>query len=71
MQLRIGQKIKRKSHISAFRASKQILPYLKIIFKSNIEMATGIAKWLDLDREMIEYLGGSEEKAEAIIKQMG
>ena len=71
MQLSIGQKIKRKSHISAFRASKQILPYLKIIFKSNVEMATGIVKWLDLDREMIEYLGDSEEKAEAIIKQMG
>jgi hypothetical protein len=34
-------------------------------------MAAGLAKWLDLDEEMVEYLGGSEEKAIAIIKLMG
>jgi hypothetical protein len=31
-------------------------------------MAAGLAKWLDLDPEMVEYLVGSKEKAEAIIK---
>lgn len=67
MQLSIGLKIKRKCHISAARASKEILPYLKIIFKNNVAMATGIAKWLDLDAEMVEYLVGSKEKAEAVI----
>jgi len=43
------------------------LPYLKIIFKNDAAMAAGIAKWLDLDAEMVEYLVGSKEKAEAIV----
>jgi hypothetical protein len=34
-------------------------------------MAAGLAKWLDLEPEMVEYLVGSEEKAESIIKLMG
>jgi len=71
MQLSIGYKIKRKCHISAIRASKEIIPYLRIIFKNNATMAAGIAKWLDLDPEMIEYLVGSEEKAKAIAKLLG
>jgi replication factor C large subunit len=67
MQLGIGFKIKRKCHISAARASKEVLPYLKIIFKNNVDMAAGLAKWLDLDSEMVEYLVGSKEKAGAIV----
>ncbi len=59
MRLSIGRKIKRKNHISALRASKEIVPYLKIIFKNNENMAAGLAKWLDLDQDMIEYLVGS------------
>ncbi|MGB9684684.1 MAG: replication factor C large subunit, partial [Candidatus Bathyarchaeales archaeon] len=39
MQLEIGRKIKRRCHISATRASKEVLPYLRIIFKNNVEMA--------------------------------
>ncbi|MGC8896352.1 MAG: replication factor C large subunit [Candidatus Bathyarchaeia archaeon] len=60
MQLKIGYKIKHKCHISANRASKEILPYLRIIFRNNADMAAGLSKWLDLDQEMIEYL--SEDK---------
>jgi replication factor C large subunit len=71
MRLSIGAKVKRKSHISALRASKEIVPYLKIIFKNNEKMAAGLAKWLDLDHDMVEHLVGSEEKAKAIIKLMG
>jgi replication factor C large subunit len=56
IQLNIGNKIKRKCHISANRASKEILPYLRIIYRNNPDMAAGITKWLDLDQEMIEYL---------------
>jgi len=67
-QLNIGYKIKRKCHISAVRATKEVLPYLRIIFKNNAEMAAGLAKWLDLDQEMIESLVGSKEKAEAITR---
>jgi replication factor C large subunit len=68
--LNIGSKIKRKSHISAVRASKEIIPYLKVIFKNNTKMAAGLAKWLELNPEMIKQLVGSEEKAEAIITLM-
>ncbi len=68
MKLNIGFKIKRKCHISAVRAAKEVIPYLRIIFKNDMEMAAGLAKWLDLDQEMVEYLVGSEEKAEAITK---
>lgn len=70
-QLSIGKKIKRRCHISAKRASKEFLPYMNIIFKNDAEMAAGISKWFDLDDEMIEYVAGSEEKAEEIIKLMG
>jgi len=68
MQLNIGRKIKRKCHISAVRASKEVLPYLRIIFKNNVEMAAGLARWLDLGTEMVEYLVGSEEDAKAIVE---
>jgi hypothetical protein len=68
MQLNIGRKIKRRCHISANRASKEVLPFLKIIFKNNADMAAGLAKWLDLDVEMVEHLAGSKEKAENIVK---
>jgi replication factor C large subunit len=65
LQLSIGKKIKHRCHISAFRASREVLPYLKIIFRNDSEMATGLARWLDLDSEMVEYLAGTREKAEA------
>jgi replication factor C large subunit len=68
MKSNIGAKIKRKNHISATRASREVIPYLKIIFQNNAQMAAGLTKWLDLNREMVEYLVGSEEEAEAIIK---
>ena len=70
LQLQIGYKIKRKCHISANRASKEILPYLKIIFKNNEEMAVGLAKWLELEPEMIEYLVENKKKAKAIIEKL-
>jgi replication factor C large subunit len=71
MRLSVGHKIKRRCHISANRASKEILPYLKVIFKNNVDMAAGIAKWLDLNPEMVEYLAESKEKTEAIVKHLG
>lgn len=71
MQLKIGRKIKRKCHISAVRASKEVLPYLRIIFKNDVDMAVGLAKWLDLDPEMVEYLAGTKKKAEAITQLVG
>lgn len=71
VKLSIGSKVKRKSHISAIRASREVIPYLKIVFNNNAEMGAGLARWLDLDQEMIEYLAQSNEKAQLIIKLMG
>ncbi len=59
----IGLKIRRKCHISAVRASVEFLPYLRIIFKNDVHSAAGIAKWLDLDEEMIEYVVENKAKA--------
>jgi len=70
MRLSIGQKIKRKSHISAFRASREVVPYLKIIFRNDVNMAVGLVRWLDLDPEMVAYLAEGEEKAEEIVKML-
>jgi len=70
IRLSIGNKIKRRCHLSAVRASKEFLPFLRIIFKNNSEMAAGIAKWLDLDREMVEYVCGAEGESEEIFKLM-
>jgi replication factor C large subunit len=71
MRLSIGNKVKHRCHISAVRASKEVVPYLRIIFESDPEMAAGLAKWLVLDEEMVGYLVGNEEKAEAIVNLMG
>jgi len=71
LQLSIGMKVKQKNHISAFRAAKEVVPYLRIIFKNNAEMAAGLAKWLNLDEEAVEFLVGSEDKAKTIVKLMG
>ncbi len=71
MQLNVGEKIKRRCHISAVRASKDILPYIEIIFKNNPKMAAGLVKWLDLDEEMIQYVAGTDAKARAIMDFLG
>jgi len=56
----IGLKIGKRCHISSSRAVKEDLPYLRIIFENNAEMAAGLAKWLDLDEEMTAYLSGKQ-----------
>jgi hypothetical protein len=33
-------------------------------------MATGLAKWLDLDEAMIEYLAGTKKQTKAIMKNL-
>jgi replication factor C large subunit len=63
LRKRIGLKIRRKCHISAARASKEVLPYLRIIFQNDVHKAAGIAKWLDLDEEMVGYVVGNKAKA--------
>jgi replication factor C large subunit len=68
MRSQIGMKIRRKCHVSSVVAVKEFLPYLRIIFESNAEMASGIAEWLGLDEEMVEYLAGGKRQARAIMK---
>jgi len=34
-------------------------------------MAAGIAKWLDLDEDMIKYLAGTEGRTKAIVRNLG
>jgi len=68
MQSKIGSKIRRRCHISGVKAKTEFLPYLKMIFENNTAMASGTARWLDLDEAMIEYLAGTKKQAKAIIK---
>ena len=62
MKSAIGMKIKKKCHVSSTAAVKEILPYIRIIFENNPEMRVGIAKWLDLDDAMVEYLVHTKNK---------
>ena len=71
MQSSIGMKIKRRCHVSSSRAVREILPYLRVIFENNVHMAAGLAKWLDLDEAMIEYLAGTKDRAKAIMRSYG
>lgn len=68
LQGQIGLKIKKRCHISANRATKEILPYLRIIFENDAKMAAGLVKWLDLDETMTEYLAGTRKQTKNILK---
>ena len=70
MKSAIGAKIKKKCHTSTRAATRDILPYIRIIFEDNAENAAGLAKWLDLDEEMIDYMAGSKRQAKAIAKHL-
>lgn len=70
MRKKIGLKIRRKCHISANRASSEVLPFLRIIFKNNVLMAAKIARWLDLDEEMVEFITESKSKARKITESL-
>jgi hypothetical protein len=68
MQAAIGLKIKKRCHISANRAKKEILPYLRIVFENDAKMAVGLVKWFDLDEAMTGYLAGTKKQTKAILK---
>jgi replication factor C large subunit len=70
LQTSIGMKIRKRCHISATRSTKEVLPYLKIIFENNPEMAAGLSDWLDLDDDMIEYLAGNKKQTKKIIAKL-
>jgi len=70
MKSAIGVKIKKRCHISAKRAAKDILPYIRVIFENNSQQAADLAKWLDLDEAMIEYLAATKKQVKAIMKHL-
>jgi len=71
MRSQIGMKIRKKCHVSSVVAVKEFLPYLRIVFESNVGMASGIAEWLGLDEDMVEYLAGGKRQAKAIMQGSG
>ena len=70
LQTALGMKIRKRCHISATRSTKEVIPYLKIIFENNPEIAAGLSKWLDLDEDMIEYLAGNKKQTKTIIAKL-
>lgn len=57
-RLEIGTQLKEKCHTSASTIVREYLPYLKIIFEHDNEMATKIAEGFSLDEETVNYLSG-------------
>lgn len=70
LQKSIGLKIRSRCHISATRSAKEFMPYLKIIFENNPEMAAGLSNWLDLNEDMIEYVAGTKKQTKKIIAKL-
>jgi len=52
----IGRRIGKKCHLSTSRSIVEVLPYLRIILLNNPKMGKRIAKWLNLDEEMVSYI---------------
>ena len=64
----IGQKIKRRMHISVITAQNDVLPYVRIIFESSPQMAAGLTKWFRFSEEEVDYIAGGKRRAKAILK---
>lgn len=56
----IGKRIGKKCHLSSSRAIVEVLPFLRIIFQNNPKIARDMAKWLELDKDMITYIMGEK-----------
>ena len=67
---RVLERIARKTHISRRGAALEYLPYIRAIFHANPQMGAGIARWLELNEEMIEYIAGDKEVARRVIEYM-
>ncbi len=69
-QTTIGLKVSKRCHMSATSSINEIIPYIRIIFENNPEIAAGLAEWFDFDEEMVEYLAGGKRQTKLIQKQM-
>ncbi|MEM2102843.1 MAG: replication factor C large subunit [Candidatus Bathyarchaeia archaeon] len=68
LEYEIGLRIKRRMHMSAGRAVKEVLPYLRVIFQSNPVWAAGLVRWFDFNEEMVEHIAQGKKYAKAIQK---
>ena len=64
----IGQKIKRRMHVSVATAQKDVLPYVKVIFENDSQMAAGLTEWFSFGEEEVEYIAGGKRRTKAILK---
>ena len=71
LRLSVARAVKRRCHVSTKEAMEKVIPYLRIIFRSNPKMAAGIANWLGLGEEEVRFLTADEKKAEEILSLMG
>lgn len=59
IQMKIGEKIGKKTHLSIKSAIKNYLLFIKFMFKHNKNLRKNLIEWLDLDETMIKYLDKS------------
>ncbi len=64
----IGKKVKRRMHISVAVAEKDVLPYLKVIFENNVQMAAGLAHWFNFSEDEVSYIAGGKRQGKKIGK---
>ena len=56
----MGLRIGRKCHMSADRAARDVIPFLRVIFQNDPKMRENLAKWLGLDEEMVAFLSSKK-----------
>ncbi len=64
----IAEIIKTHTHTSKAKILKDVLPYIKVIFENNMELAAELAISLNLTDSMIKYL--SQDKADKVIARV-
>lgn len=56
LRYKVGRKIKNSLHMSSMDVVKEVLPYLRIIFKNDFEFASKMINDFELDTKTIQYL---------------
>ena len=62
----INTRIGGKCHVSSRIANLDFIPFLRIIFETDVKMASNFTKWFNFGEEVVTYLTGSEKQAKAI-----
>lgn len=64
----VSTRIGARCHVSSRVANLDFIPFLKVIFETDVEMASDLTKWFNFDEKMVTYLTGSEKQAKAITR---